>query len=97
MKKLVFSIVLAVFVAACGSGLDKHAAGLILADYLNAKLLMTMDLWNDIFESRGYFILCNQEGKVLLVHASFRHGKVVESPKIKIIEGTSCVVPIKQN
>lgn len=97
MKKLVFSLTLMIFFSACGSGLSKRAAGLILADELNAKLLMTIDLENASYHSLGNFILCNHEGEVLLVHASFKDGKVMGIPKIEIIKGASCVAPTKQN
>lgn len=100
MKKLVFVLLvcLSSLFVACGSNLNKRAAGLILAEYMKGNLLLEIDLWSDLGESVGDFIICNPDGKVVYIRANFTNeGQVKRVLATQIAKDTLCTIPKKQN
>lgn len=98
-KPILFLILICVIalLTACGASLDKHSAGLILAEHMNGKLLLDVDLWSDLQDSVGDFVICDPIEKVIFVRANFSKGKVRGILKTQVIEDASCTASPKQN
>lgn len=100
MRKLILFLILICVVAlltTCGAYLDKRSAGLILAEHMDGKLLLDVDLWSDLQDSVGDFVMCGPTGKVVFVRANFSKGKVKGVLRAQVIENASCTTPLKQN